>query len=164
MEMNRINKIELPYSVEILFENKYLDSMAVLCMLYAFNSIRKGMKTEEIVFYYSIVISEVYNFDDVKIDEFNPKYRYNIHNLYLSFEKNLSDLIIILSNQNYIEVIGDISSKFKDLRIKLTDEGASILENVQNTYFEKLIEKFANVKSQVKFTKNNEKIILGVSK
>lgn len=164
MEMNKINKIELPYSVEILFENKYLDSMGVLCLLYAFNNIKKGMKTEEIVFYYSIVISEIYNIDNVKVDEFNLNYRYNIHNLYLSFEKSLSDLIILLSNKNYVEVIGDISTKFKDLRVKLTDEGVALLESVQNVHFKKLIENFTDVKSKIKFTKGNEKTISGVSK
>lgn len=164
MEMNNINKIELPYSIEMLFENKYLDAMAVLCLLYAFNNIKKGIKTEEIIFYYSIVISEVYNVDDVKFDELNPNYKYNIHNLYLSFEKNLSELIIILSNNNYIEVIGDIRTKFKNLKIKLTDKGFDLLENTTNTYFKKIIENFINIKSQVKFTKGNEKIISGVSK
>ncbi|MBW9157676.1 hypothetical protein [Clostridium tagluense] len=163
MEINNTNKIELPYSVEMLFENKYLDAMAVLCLLYAFKSIKKGMKTKEIVFYYSIVISEVNNIEDAKIDDLNSSYRYNIQNLYLTFEKNLSKIIIILSNQNYIEVIGDIGTKLQDLRIKLTNEGFVILENIENIYFTKLIEKFINVKSQVKFTKGNEKTISGVS-
>lgn len=157
---NEKNSTFVPQSIKLLFDNNQLELIKTLCLLYAFykESTRKYYKLTDIVFYYCLV-----NFDLLKLIEEREDKGEISRNLYYRFQQNINQIILELSNLQYVEIKGDVTTKTSDLGIRLTKKGMEFVEGLELHYFSELIEEYSSVINTVDNNmKNRNKIRGGV--
>jgi hypothetical protein len=153
---NDIMNIELPLSVELLFQNKQLDILSLLCMLSCFSKKRKGITLEEIAFYYSIATSDAELFFEGEvwnINDTNAKVEVDA-NLML-IKDRIKEFIIILTNLKYI----DFEFIDEQIHIKINKYGIDLVNSLDSDYFNNIIGKTNIVREHIRFNKTNEKRI-----
>ena len=146
----------VPPSIKLLFNNEKLDVIKTLCLLFALykKSNRKFNKIPDIIFYYSLV-----NFDLLRIIESKMQLNDTSRNLYYRYQQYINQIIIELSNLQFIEVKGDLTTKTADLGIRLTVEGKEFIEDLRIDYFPKLIHEYSTVIGmEVNNTENKNKL------
>ncbi|TDX43547.1 hypothetical protein [Orenia marismortui] len=150
---------KLPFYIEILFENFYLDILNLLCVLSVFKSKWSGIKIRELSFYYCIIISKDNKIENNEIEDI----KFDIQSLYINFEKDLKRIVLYLYNLNFIEITKKDDKDFDKVKIKITDKGLQTVNSLESSYFTEVISYAKKIKSEVTFSKENENIILGVS-
>ncbi|NFM77951.1 hypothetical protein FDC04_03735 [Clostridium botulinum] len=150
-----MSKSKLPIDLKFLFENKYIECMHILIILFLNEKKRKGVKFEEVL-YYTTLISLVTgdNHDNYYIDE---KY---IQNNYLCSEEKIRNNLIILSNQDLIDINVDKMSKKNELYIKLRKSGKKIVETLENKYYTQELKRCEYLIKFRKFSTKNQKGVL----
>lgn len=94
-----LDKSKLPIDLKLLFENKYIECIQILIILFSLKQRRKGIEIEELLYYFTLLsMTEASSNNQYSIGETY------IQNNYLSFEKVIRDNVIILSNQSYAEI------------------------------------------------------------
>ncbi|AFQ29202.1 hypothetical protein P4493_13175 [Bacillus thuringiensis] len=153
--------MSVPLSIELLFDNEKLDLIKTMGLLYAcfLQNKKKYRKISELVFYYSLV-----NFDLIKLFETGEENRSKISpNLYFRFQNKINQILLNLSDLNFIEIKGNLSFKTGDLAAKLTKGGLEFYEEMDSEYFSKLVEDYIYAMNQVDYTANNLKVLRGIS-
>lgn len=154
-----IRKSLVPSSIELLFNNEQLELIKTLCLLYAFylKSNRKFNKISDIIFYYSLI-----NFDLIKVFQNNTKNKITLErNLPLRFQTKINNILLELSNLNYVEVKGELSHKINDISVKLTPEGINFINEINMPFITELIEKYNLAINNIQSTSANKNIIVG---
>lgn len=148
----------VPTSIRLLFNNDQLDMIKTLCLLYALlkKSKTKFNKVNDIVFYYSLV-----NFDMARILKAEEVKEDVSRNLYYRFQQNINQIILELSNLEYVEVRGNTGFKMVDLGIRLTKEGHDFIEGLDIDYFSELINEYSNAISIVDNNSENKNKLKG---
>lgn len=154
MKLKKKFKLTIPPSIELLFDNEQLENAKTLCLLYAFylQSKKKFNKLSDIVFYYSLInfgLIQLFNPEKKEQDKVSP-------NLYLRYQKKVNNILLVLSNLNYIEIKGDISYKTLDLGIRLTKHGANFMAEMKLEYFIKLTNEYISALNQIESTSVNK--------
>lgn len=148
---------KLPIDLKFLFENKYIECMQILIILFLNNKRRKGIVFEEILYYFTLISAitkDQYNSNSYYIDE---KY---IQNNYLSSEEKIRNNLIILSNQMLIDINVEKLNKKNEMYIKLSEEGKMTVETLENTYYEEQFKKCEYLIQFKKFSTKNQKGVL----
>jgi hypothetical protein len=162
MKNQMYNKSSVPISIKLIFDNEKLDLMKLLCLINAFSNHnkKKSRKISEVLFYYSLVNFELIRlFDKEKgiQKSFSPS-----PNLYFRFQTKINKLLLCMSHLKFIEIKGDTSLKFDDIKIKLSPIGKQFFENHNTDYFLNLHGKYINTFNKVEFSIDNLKIIKGI--
>ena len=151
----------VPQNIKLLFENRQLDIMKILSLLQVLRnkSKKKFYTVEEIIFYYSLV-----NFDLIKIlDEDISNLMKNM-NRYLRFNKLINQIILELSNLEYIDIKGNISYKKDRIGVRLNEEGERFLKTFDSEYFLKLMESYQNIATNISNNSINKNRVKGLIK
>ena len=124
--IKELNNNKLPIDLKYLFENKYIECIQMLIILFLLKQRRKGINVDEILYYYTMLSMTI-------VDSKNNYYidETYIQNNYLSHEKTIRNNIIILSNQNLVEIRIESLEKKNVIYTKITESGRTI-EKCQN--------------------------------
>lgn len=148
-----------PSSVQLLFDNLKLDIARVLILLHvrSLKSKLKYNKIPEIVFYYSLV-----NFELIKLYELKTDDNVTIStNQYFRFQAAIYQIVLEMSQVNWIEVKGDISFKSEEIGVRITSTGIEFVESLTSEYFSTLSNNYVRAMELVKFNSENVKKLKG---
>lgn len=136
----------VPPSIKLLFNNNQLELIKTLCLLYVLyrESNKKFNKVQDIVFYYSLVNFNMIKFVETTEDKGEPS-----RNLFYRFHQNINQVILELSNLQFIEINGNITFNISDLGIRLTNKGSEFIEGLEFDFFLELINEYTNAISMV---------------
>lgn len=151
----------VPQNIKLLFENRQLDIMKILSLLQVLRnkSKKKFYTVEEIIFYYSLV-----NFDLIKILDEDISNLMKNRNRYLRFNKLINQIILELSNLEYIDIKGNISYKKDRIGVRLNEEGERFLKTFDSEYFLKLMESYQNIATNISNNSINKNRVKGLLK
>lgn len=156
MEMNKMNKLKLPILVDVLFDNYQLELTRILCILSCFPKNKNGITFSALIYYYALSVSEI----ELGKSEEENDLRYNVVNLYIDFQSKVKYLSMVLTNLDYIEVIGEIKVEASEVRVKMKLEGFELVGEMENEYFSRLIDNIEFIKSNFSYTKSIERKLL----
>lgn len=107
----------LPKEIDLLFDNKKLDSLKYLGILYysKLHFRKKTLNFEQLLYYYSVI-----HYDN------NESHTPLIYK-YVRDKKNLNEIIIFLDNLNFIQTHGDIYTQTNRLKFSITDLGIEVI-------------------------------------
>lgn len=147
-------KSKLPVDLKYLFENKYIECMQILIILFLNNKKRKGVVFEELLYYFTLISSVNEDGDNYYINE---KY---IQNNYLASEEKIRNDLIILSNQNFVEIRVEKFNKKNEMYIKLSEIGKKTVETLENEYYINELKKGEYLIQFKKFSAKSQKGVL----
>ncbi|WXR60952.1 hypothetical protein WG909_11705 [Peptostreptococcaceae bacterium AGR-M142] len=150
-----MDKSKLPIDLKYLFENKYIECMQMLLILFSLKRRKKGIELEELLYYFTLLsMTTIKSNNEFFIDETY------IQNNYLTLEKVVRDNILILSNQKYISVDVESAKKKTKMYMKISYSGKEVVENLENNFFEKEKKKISYVIEKEKFSVANQRKVL----
>lgn len=154
---------KLPLNIELLFNNIWLDTMSLLCVLSCFKRRKKGVSIDELAFYYSIVTSEIeiiFEVNNMIID--NSRAKFDVDMRYFKTKDRVRNMIGILSGINCVDLI--LTNKFNrlDLNIQINSEGLGKVNSIESHYYIDLINSTLKLMKILDFNVSNLKRILGV--
>ncbi|MDU5492921.1 hypothetical protein ACQR24_01490 [Clostridium perfringens] len=151
----------VPKNIKLIFENEQLNIMKVLILLQVLRdkSKKRFYKIEDIVFYYSLV-----NFNLIKILDEDINNLMKNRNIYLRFNKSINQIILELSNLEYIDIKGNISCKKDRLGVRMNEEGERFLKPFNSEYFLHLKEEYENVITNIENNLMNKNKVKGLLK
>jgi hypothetical protein len=111
----------LPIEIDLLFDNKQLDILKYLGILYHAkgNLKKRKLNLEQLLYYYSMVYFETSNTNSPMIYK------------YLRDEKRINEIVIYLENLGFVEVHGDISTRLNSLMISISEAGIEAMDSWQ---------------------------------
>ncbi|WIW70283.1 hypothetical protein [Anaerosinus gibii] len=144
----------LPISIKLLFENKYLEYIDILCVLYIFKRRKKGINYEELLYWLTLL-----NSVKLKNKEFNLDKMF-LQNNYLNYDQKLKIDIRILVNQGLVWIEIDKLDKKNSMYFKILDAGIKLVNELENIYFDQQIKKINYLKKFMPYSLRNEKGVL----
>lgn len=141
----------IPKSIELLFRNLKLDAARALVIIHVISNKRKSITVQEYIFY---ELENVFN-NKYESEEFsNARYTYfNINN-------KIEEIILYLSNLDFISIPNKNVKDILNLEISITDNGRRIASNLKDIYYEKLTENISCIKSEIKYSNREYKRLL----
>lgn len=149
-----LENTKLPIELQLLFENKYIECIQLLVVLFANKSRRKGIEFLEVLYYFTLLSSTT----KLGENEYHLENKY-IQNNYLSYEKKVRDNLIVLANQELVSIKVELLNKRSLLFIKVTEQGKKIIAELENEYY---IDEIAKANYLIKFRKYSTKSEKGV--
>ncbi|HDV0821059.1 TPA: hypothetical protein RHK00_002851 [Enterococcus faecalis] len=134
-DLNKPNNT--PLEIDLLFDNKKLDAMKYLLVMY---TRQKKMTVTELLYYFSIV--------NISLEEYTEIPRMNI---YLKNRKEISGILIFLSNLNYILIEGDFNKNIDNFKVKITEIGIDFVENAEINWMMEYIGLFKDIMSKNRY-------------
>lgn len=109
----------LPQEIDLLFDNKKLDMLKYLGILYYSKTQfkKRGLTFEQLLFYYSVVYYD-------SSEAHNP-----LIYKYVRDKKNLNWVIIYLDNLNLIKTQGDVFTGINKIKVSITDDGMELIKS-----------------------------------
>ena len=128
-----MNKNRLPIDLQYLFQNKYLDCITILILAKEFQRRQKGVILEELLYYFTVMelVSGCDNSYELDKTYFQENYLLN--------EKLISDYIVVLINQQYVNVYMEKTEKKSAVYLKISKEGIVIIDGLENDFFKEQI-------------------------
>lgn len=154
---------ELPLSIELLFNNSLLDTMALMCVISGFTKRKNGVSIDELAFYYSIITSEVKilgDKTDIIFDSSEAKY--DIDARYLTIKDKVRLMITYLANLDYINIFISTKDGINSVFIKANKVGNSIVKALESDYYLDLQNKTKDIIGKMNFSMRNVKKVSGV--
>ncbi|MED3022541.1 MULTISPECIES: hypothetical protein [Bacillus] len=145
----------LPLSIKLLFNNVYLETANMLCVLTEFKSKKKGIRLSELLFYYVIVSAKDYEAVTEQLREPEPGKK--IKTQFQRYESKMKSILINLESADYIELS---ASEKSDVYVKITKKGIDFVSGLEKDYFELLQQRTREAKT-IPYTKKNEKTLMG---
>ncbi len=145
----------LPLSIKLLFNNVYLETANMLCVLTEFKSKKKGIRLSELLFYYVIVSAKDY--EAVTEQLRNLESETKIKTQFQRYESKMKSILINLESADYIELS---ASEKSDVYVKITKKGIDFVSGLEKDYFE-LLQKRTREAKTIPYTKKNEKTLMG---
>lgn len=118
--MSSNNKVShLSAEIELLFDNKKLDILKYLGILYQAkeNSRQRQLTLEQLLYYYSLL--------NVEGSDSNAPIIYK----YLRDKKKINEIVIYLANLKLVKINGDIFTRTNKLKISISEEGIDAIES-----------------------------------
>lgn len=137
-----------------MFENKYLEYIDILCVLYIFKRRKKGINYEELLYWLTLL-----NSVKLKNKEFNLDKMF-LQNNYLNYDQKLKIDIRILVNQGLVWIEIDKLDKKNSMYFKILDAGIKLVNELENIYFDQQIKKINYLKKFMPYSLRNEKGVL----
>lgn len=153
MLSDRDEYLSVPISIELLFENKKLELMKVLCLIYSVSlKSKRYVSISEIVFYFALVNFNLINiFEDIN--------KTTSPNLFFRFQSRISNIIIHMNNLDFIDLKANLFTKTDDIKIRISNTGKEFYIENNSVFFEELQEKYISTFEKVNYTFSNLKIL-----
>lgn len=146
--MTNANELShLPVEIDLLFDNKKLDILKYLGILYQAkcNLKKRKLSLEQLLYYYSMLYFE--------ITDTNAPMIYK----YLRDKKRINEIIIYLENLGFVEIYGDISTRLNALKISISEVGIDTIDSWQSESIETYLEHSSIIMEKYPYgTKNSE--------
>lgn len=119
IDLSHNHEFSLPLEIDLLFDNKKLDALKYLAILYNIKkySKKKTVNLEQTLYYYLVLEFE------------NDTSKMPLINRYLRDYKNIKQTMIYLYNLDFCKVIGDITVPTQKIKLSLTEKGIQIIES-----------------------------------
>lgn len=133
--INDNRSYHLPIEIDLLFDNKKLDILKYLGILYYANGNLKKRKLniEQLLYYYSMLYFETSNTNAPMIYK------------YLRDEKRIHEIVIYLENLGFVEVHGDIFTRLNSLMISISEAGIEAIDSWQSESIGVYLKQISNV-------------------
>ncbi|MDU4589401.1 MAG: hypothetical protein E6240_07805 [Clostridium butyricum] len=138
----------IPKSIELLFRNLKLDAARALVIMYVISNKRKSITVQEYIFY---ELENAFN-NEYKFEEFSNE-RY----IYFKINNKIEEIILYLSNLDFISIPNKNVKDVLHLEISITDNGRRVASNLKDIYYEKLTENISCIKSEIKYSNREYK-------
>lgn len=114
--------LNLPLEIDLLFDNKKLDILKYLGILYQVKTKTKKRKLnlEQLLYYYTILYYETSNTSTPLIYK------------YLRDKKRISEILIYLENLKFVQVHGDVFTRLNGLQVSITELGIQSIGSWQS--------------------------------
>lgn len=114
--------LNLPLEIDLLFDNKKLDILKYLGILYQIKTKTKKRKLnlEQLLYYYTILYYETSNTSKPLIYK------------YIRDKKRISEILIYLENLKFIQVHGDVFTRLNGLQVSITELGIQSIDAWQS--------------------------------
>ena len=111
-----------------------------------------------------VTFSNTCSFDLIKILDEDISNLMKNRNRYLRFNKLINQIILELSNLEYIDIKGNISYKKDRIGVRLNEEGERFLKTFDSEYFLKLMESYQNIATNISNNSINKNRVKGLLK
>lgn len=131
-----IKKIDvLPKEIDLLFDNKKLDILKYLYILYLAKTKlkKKKLNLDQLLYYYTLLSFETSYTSTPKIYK------------YLRDKKRINEAIIYLENLKLIQVYGEVYIKLSNLKISISKSGIELINFGTTESFEAYISHISNI-------------------
>lgn len=127
--------LHLPLEIDLLFDNKKLDILKYLGILYQVKTKTKKRKLnlEQLLYYYSILYYETSNTSTPLIYK------------YLRDKKRISEILIYLENLKFIQIHGDVFTRLNRLQVSITELGIQSIESWQSDSILQYLNNISNI-------------------
>ncbi|MBC1910479.1 hypothetical protein HCA53_11995 [Listeria innocua] len=146
--MKRINKqSHLSPEIELLFDNKKLDVLKYLGILYQAKDMcrQRQLSLEQLLYYYSMLYFET--------TDINTPLIYK----YLRDKKQINKIMIYLENLEFVQIHGDIFTRLNKLKISISETGINAIESLQSESVEMYLKQIIDIMEKYPYgTKNLE--------
>ncbi|ECB9828908.1 hypothetical protein FL859_07180 [Listeria monocytogenes] len=146
--MKRINKqSHLSPEIELLFDNKKLDVLKYLGILYQAKDMsrQRQLSLEQLLYYYSMLSFET--------TDINTPLIYK----YLRDKKQINKIMIYLENLEFVQIHGDIFTRLNKLKISISETGINAIESLQSESVEMYLKQIIDIMEKYPYgTKNLE--------
>ena len=114
--------LNLPLEIDLLFDNKKLDILKYLGIIYQVKTRTKKRKLnlEQLLYYYTILYYETSNTSTPLIYK------------YLRDKKRISEILIYLENLKFVQVHGDVFTRLNGLQVSITELGIQSIGSWQS--------------------------------
>jgi hypothetical protein len=150
-----LDSTKLPIDLKLLFENKYIECIQLLIILFVNKGKRKGVEILEISYYFTLLNST----NKTGEDEYHIEDKY-LQNSYLSSDKKVRDILLVLANQGLVNIRTESGSKRSSLYVMISDKGKDLIGSLENIYFEDEISKANYLIKFKKYSTKSEKGVL----
>ena len=121
----------LPVEIDLLFDNKKLDILKYLGILYQSKGNKGKLNLEQLLYYYSMLYFEVRNTNTPMIYK------------YLRDKKRINEIVIYLENLGFVEIYGDVSIRLNNLKISISEAGIEAIDSWQSESIEVYLNQIA---------------------
>ena len=146
---------KLPIELQLLFENKYIECIQLLIIIFLNGRRKKGIEFFEVLYYFTLLSSTT----KLGEDEYYLESKY-IQNNYLSYEKKVRDNFIVLANQGLVSINVELLNKGSLIFIKCTEQGKKLVAGLENEYYNDEITKANYLIKFKKYSIKSEKGVL----
>lgn len=126
---------QLPREIDLLFDNKKLDIVIYLGILYFVKESFKENKIniEQLLYYYSVIYFSQQGTTDPII------------NKYLRDKNRINDIMIYLENLDFIETYGNIYTRVSKLNFSITKKGIETIKSLESESIKLYLDNIYNV-------------------
>ncbi|MGC9934899.1 hypothetical protein [Priestia aryabhattai] len=148
---------ELPFHIELLFDNKLLDIVSFLCVISLFSRSRKGISLDKAAFYFAIVTS--LNISDVINEDFfkQKSIKYDVDIRFIQIKEKSKKIVVYLLNSGLVDLV-----QTSELCIRVNKDGSNVVRKLNSSFYKDILIKTKKVKKEIAFTNKNLKKLLGV--
>ncbi|EGO8274619.1 hypothetical protein PMT97_05975 [Enterococcus faecalis] len=146
--MTGINELShLPIEIDLLFDNKKLDILKYLGILYQskYNLRKRKINLEQLLYYYSMLYFESVNTNTPMIYK------------YLRDKKRINEIIIYLENLGFIQIHGNMFTRLNSLKISISDAGIEAIDSWQSDSIGVYLKQILIVMEKYPYGANNSK-------
>ncbi|MFR4286691.1 MAG: hypothetical protein ACLUQ0_10465 [Enterococcus italicus] len=131
----KIFSLNLPLEIDLLFDNKKLDILKYLGILYQVQTKTKkrNLNLEQLLYYYTFLYYETSNTSTPLIYK------------YLRDKKRISESLIYLENLKFVQVHGNIFTRMNGLQVSITELGIQSIESWQSDSISLYLNNISNV-------------------
>lgn len=149
----------LPVSINLLFNNVYLDIITVLCVASILRNKKAEVKTRELLFYYTIISAQESDLEEHKVQKIDSVNFYS--STYFRILRDINEIFLYLYNLGLVNYNSNGKVNILDSTCIITDIGIKLIENLESKFIRELLSKVQKVKKDVKFSVLNEQMLLG---
>ncbi|BDG67569.1 hypothetical protein ENLAB_11330 [Enterococcus innesii] len=146
--MKHINKqSHLSSEIELLFDNKKLDLLKYLGILYQAKDIcrQRQLSLEQLLYYYYMLYFET--------TDINTPLIYK----YLRDKKQINEIIIYLENLEFVQIHGDLFTRLNKLKVSISETGINAIDSLQSESVEMYLKQIIAIMEKYPYgTKNLE--------
>lgn len=126
---------KLPKEIDLLFDNKKLDILIYLGILYSVKENIKENKVniEQLLYYYSVIYFVNQGTNDPII------------NKYLRDKSRINDIMIYLENLNFVKIYGDIYITVSKLNFSITEKGIETIKSLESESIKLYLDDIYNI-------------------
>lgn len=155
-----MEKIQLPLSVRLLFNNSELDAITTLCVL---SGINKKMNIRHLIFYYSIAISDL---DDEVLQLLLDESKQTVETVisrtgvYFDYYDKVRNLLLYLCNHGVVDIYSKKEAgSFLDLSCKVSKLGIAIQSEINSPHLIEITQRAKFAFENIKLSSRTERIV-----
>lgn len=144
---------KLPTSISLLFDNKYLEFMEILCIMHGFKRRTAGVPIEELVYYFTLVNAIEPTGEGYKIDN-----RF-IQNIYLDTLDNIKSRLIVLGQEGLVTLLADKKAERVNPKVCCTENGYKVAKELTSEFYKEVFAKCKYLQENLSFSPKNKLIV-----